>query len=384
VTSRARDAWAIVALNLGLALLVHVAAPVAPRNSDRTAYEYVGQHGLDANCPVSIYCYRVLVPMVLARIPLEPERRWRWYQVAATAAAGSITAATTSRLAGGLGAGVIASLLVQTTYGFSFTAYDPYTADPLVFVFAAALAWCAIADRWLLALGIGLAGVFVKETVALVSVSCALAALGRDRPTWPQWVFSSAAVVATLLGFHWIMDTYFDWGLRNNPAAQFGSGSWLALWWRNNPFLIRKAYLLFAPFGFAWLFALLAGRFAEARLRQLALGAIGPFLALCYVQTPERALSNAFFVVIPLATLYLVRAPLPIALLTALANGAVTVKVGLSTTWLPPSRYLMVPALILTLGAIWTIEKPRTVTPPRRLTPQRVRGPSPAAPGDRP
>ena len=37
----------------------------------------------------------------------------------------------TSRLAGGLGAGVIASLLVQATYGFSFTAYDPYTADTL-------------------------------------------------------------------------------------------------------------------------------------------------------------------------------------------------------------------------------------------------------------
>ena len=32
----------------------------------------------------------------------------------------------------------------------------------------------------------------------------------------------------------------------------------------------------------------------DARLRQLALGAIGPFLALCYVQTPARALSNAF------------------------------------------------------------------------------------------
>ena len=265
-----------MALNLGLALLVHVAAPVAPRNSDRTAYEYVGQHGLEANCPVSIYCYRVLVPMLLERIPLEPERRWRWYQVAATAAAGSITAAMTSRLAGGLGAGVIASLLVQTTYGFSFMAYDPYTADPLVFVFAAALAWCAIADRWLLALGIGLAGVFVKETVALVSVSW----------RWPRSPRSADVAQMGVLGRRSRRDPvgvsldhgHVLWlGLRNNPAAQFGSGSWLALWWRNNPFLIRKAYLLFAPFGFAWLFALLAGRFAEARLRQLALGGSGRF-----------------------------------------------------------------------------------------------------------
>jgi hypothetical protein len=362
----ARDAWAIVALNLSLAWLVHVAAPDRPRNQDRAAYEYVGQHGFAANCPVSIYCYRVLVPMALERIPMDSEPRWRWYQVAATAAAGSMTAAMTSRVAGGLGAGVIASLLVQTTYGFSFTAYDPYTADPLVFVFAAALAWCAIADRWVLALGLGLVGVFAKETVALVSLTCALAALGRDRPTWPKWVVSGAAVVATLLGFHWIMDTYFGWGIGNNPAAQFGSGSWLALWWHNNPFLIRKAYLLFAPFGFAWVFALLAVRFAEPPLRRLALGAIGPFLALCYVQTPERALSNAFFIVVPLATLYLIRAPFPIAVLTALANAAVTAKVGSSTTWLPPSRYLMVPALFLALWAIWSIGMPRAVAERKR------------------
>jgi hypothetical protein len=355
-----RGASVLVALNASLAVLVHNAAPGAPRNSDRQAYEYVGQHGFEANCPVSIYCYRVLVPLALERIPIDPEPRWRLYQLTATITAGSITSLLTAAVVGGRGPAVLAAVLAQTTYGFSFTAYDPYTADPWVFVMAAAIAWCWVADRWLIALVAGMIGIFAKETVALVSLSCLLAAmLGRHRVTWKAWVASGAAVCVTLLAFHWIMDSYFGWGLSRNPAAQFSSGSWLAIWWRNNPFLIRKLYLLFAPFGFAWLFAALAFRFADRRLRQLALGTIVPFLALCYVQTPERALSNAFFIVVPLAALYLSRAPFGLALLTALANGAVTAKIGSSTTWLPPSRYLMIPAMVLTLWALWTIETRR-------------------------
>ena len=55
----------LVIIDVGLALFVHLTAPDAPRNTDRKEYEYVGRHGLSANCPVSIYCYRVLVPVAL-------------------------------------------------------------------------------------------------------------------------------------------------------------------------------------------------------------------------------------------------------------------------------------------------------------------------------
>ena len=358
MSSHFRKAGVLLLLNVGLALLVQSAAPATPRNTDRREYEYVGRHGLEPHCPWSIYCYRVLVPLALERIPVDSELRWRWYQVAATAAAGTITSLMTATIGRSLGAGITASVLVQTSYGFSFTAYDPYTADPLAFVFAAAIAWWWLEDRWRSALAAGLVGIFAKETVAVAALSCALAALiTRDRPTWRAWVISGIAVVATLLMFHWIMDHYFGWGVSSNPAAQLSGGSWLARWWQNNPFLIRKLYLLFAPFAFAWVFAPLALRLVDRRLAHLALGSILPIIALCYVQTPERALSNAFFVVVPLAALLLTRGPLALALLTAAANGAVTAKLGSSTTWLPPSQYLMVPAAILACCAVWVARR---------------------------
>jgi len=120
--------------------------------------------------------------MALERLPLDPERRWRIYQLIATASAGSIVSVATAGL-GGFQAGVLGSVLTQTNYGFAFTAYDPYSADPLVFVFVALIAWCWFDDRWRLAALAGLVGIFAKETVALVSASCAFAALAGHRNT---------------------------------------------------------------------------------------------------------------------------------------------------------------------------------------------------------
>ena len=121
------------------------------------------------------------------------------------------------------------------------------------------------------------------------------------------------------------------------------------------PFLLRKLYLLFAPFGFAWLFAALALRRCRRPPAATGLGAAIPFLALCYVQTPERAFANAFFVIVPLAAGYLARAPFG-SLFGGVVNGAVTAKVGSSTPWLPSSQYVIIPALILGAWCVWTIE----------------------------
>jgi hypothetical protein len=80
-------------------------------------------------------------------------------------------------------------------------------------------------------------------------------------------------------------------------------------------------------------------------------GALLPMLALNYVQNPERALGNAFFVIVPLAVLFLVRVPVAIACLAVIANGLVTAKAGLSTTWLPSTSVLVIPAAAL---AVWS------------------------------
>ena len=89
-TKVAQRALLLVALNAGLASLVHLSAPTH-HATPIGRIRHVGQHGLDANCPWSIYCYRVLVPVALEQLPFDAEQRWRWYQLVATASAGTIT-----------------------------------------------------------------------------------------------------------------------------------------------------------------------------------------------------------------------------------------------------------------------------------------------------
>jgi hypothetical protein len=110
--------------------------------------------------------------------------------------------------------------------------------------------------------------------------------------------------------------------------------------------------MVFAPCGFGWLFAGLGYRHASRELRQLALGAALPLLALVFVQAPDRALGNAFFIVIPLAAAFLAQVPPSAAWTAAITNGLLTARMGLSTDFLPSSTILFVPAA---LAAAWTI-----------------------------
>ena len=150
------------------------------------------------------------------------------------------------------------------------------------------------------------------------------------------------------------MDAYRGWSIARNPAASLGTGSWLAIWWRMNPSLIHKALIVFSAFGFGWVFAVAGYRRAPLSIRQLALGTILPIAALTYVQTPERALGNAFFVIVPLATIFLANLSPAAGWTAAITNALVTARIGLSTEWLPPTTILIIPAL---LGAGWAIAR---------------------------
>jgi hypothetical protein len=343
---------ATLLINAALAALVAAAAPASPRLSDRAEYEYTGRHGFEANCPNSIYCYRVLVPMLLERVPVDPQLRWRAHQWLMHTGTGTVVSIAVAPIASPF----IAATVLQLSYPFAFTAYDPFTADPMVFAIAALTLSLWLIDRPLAFAAIAALGVFVKETVALLASAAAIGALLCGRPWRWRWWTPAAAAWLLLLAFHWYMDAYYGWGIAKNPAANFAGGSWLALWWRNNPSLTRKALMLFAPFGFAWLFAVLGYRFAAPPIRQLAIGAILPVLVLIYVQTPERALGNAFFVIVPLATIFLSRVPPAAGWSAAVTNGLVTARIGLSSEWLPSAPILLIPAA---LCAAWAITSAR-------------------------
>jgi len=347
-----RSGAKVLLFNAALAAVVQLAAPDQPRLSDRAEYEYNGIQPLAPDCPHTIYCYRILVPIALAQVPLDSELRWRGLAWLAHTATGTIVASAVPA-----GSPLIASVLLQGSYAFTFTAYDPYSPDPIVFLIAALMLYYWIADRVIAATVTAIVFVFAKETVALVATAPAIAALMfRDRPGWRRWLAPAALTWITLLTFHWYMDTFAGWGIARNPAARFSAGSWLALWWHNNPSLIRKALMIFSPFGFAWLFAALGYRHSTLSVRQLAIGAVLPLAALVYVQTPERALGNAFFVVIPLAAAFLARVPAAPAWAAAITSALLTAKMGLSTVWLPSISLLVIPA---SLSAAWAIASRR-------------------------
>lgn len=349
-----RLALCLLVANLALAGVLRLGVPGQPAYSDQDAYDYVGRHGLGADCPFSVYCYRVLVPALVEAMPGAHDRRWRAYEYLSTSLAAFVTSVAVARLVPMWQAPWLATLAAQTTFGFTFTAYDPYSADPMVFLMAALLLLAWLRDWPWAALGLASIGVFAKETVALVAVSAGLAAVVRGTaPTRRWWVGQAGVACALLLGFHWVMDTYRGWGISINPASKFFEGAWLAVWLENMDSPWRIAFLLFVPFGLGWVYAWLGYRTAPDRLRALALGSIGPMLALNYVQNPERALGNAFFVVVPLVVVFLSRVPPPAAFTAVVTNGLLTAKVGLSTPWLPPSRVLMIPAVAAALWVAW-------------------------------
>lgn len=354
--------WAVVLLlNATLAAAIQALPASEPTRTDRLRYEYVGSHPLQPGCdPLDIiYCYRFLVPALLERVPIEPTLRWRLYRGAATAAAGTIVAIATGAITGAWHTPFAVTILTQGSYGFAFTAYDPYTADPFVFVCIAFLAWCWLYDRWRLALATGVLGLFAKETVVLMGAATALAALlPPRRPTWRLWVAQGVALALLLVTYRWALDTYLGWGLTATQGATqnaLTNGGWLSLWLEGNPPLTR-IYLVFVTFAFGWLFALAGIPDSPPDLRRLALGTVVPFAALNYVQNPERAIGNVFFIILPLAGVALARVPAGLAITATALSTAISTRAATSSDWLPPTKYTLIVGAIAAgavLRAYW-------------------------------
>lgn len=350
--------WAaVVLLNAALAAFVQAAAPPEPKNSDRNRYEFAGAHPFSVSCPpyAGLYCYRVLVPALLEQIPAEPPRRWRWYRWAGATGAGSVIASVSASLTGLPATAVVATLLTQGSYGFAFTAYDPYSADAAVFVVIAIVAWCWLRDRWDLALVAGAIGIFAKESVAAMSVATALAALVPPRrPGWRRWIAQGVAIVVLLAVYRFAMQAVLGWELAGSAiaATDLMHGGWIGIWLGSNA-PSTNAFLLFATFGFAWLFAVAGYRRAPDGWRALTIGSLLPFLALNYVQNPDRALGNIFFIVVPLASIALAAVSPIWATGAALLTAVISTRAGTTTDWLPSAKYMFVPAATAAFAVLW-------------------------------
>lgn len=346
--SRFRLVAAVFLFNAVLVTAIMAVAPDQPQRSDRSDYEDNGDAPLAPFCPSSIYCYRILVPMALAYIPTDWETRWRGHLWVTH----TLTGSTVALVAAGWTSPFIVSALLQTSYAFTFTAYDPYTADPTVFLVAALMLWAWVNDRWAVTALMAAVFVFAKETVALLaSVPAIAAVLYRDRPTWWRWCIPAVVAWTVLMSFHWWTDTYLGWTITTNPAADFGGGSWLAKWLNSNS-PVQRVLIVFSAFGFGWLYAILGYRWAPTAFKQLAIASIPPLLVLAYVQTPERAFGNAFYVMAPLGAGFLSRVSPAAAWTTIVTNGLLTTRLGTSSELLPSTTVLLGPAA---LAAAWAV-----------------------------
>ncbi len=350
--TRGLSFWlSVCVVNLALACAVGVLAPrEIGTTADRTGYEFVEAHPLAANCPHSIFCYRVLVPGALEHIPSPDVVRWRAFAIGANTLTGVLLAGLAAAAAVRSVAftrpwlaAIVASILYQASFGATFAVFDPFTPDAAVYLLAACLAVLWWLDRPWLAMLLAVAGVFAKETVALVMTAVALAACVQPRARRRPWLIGALAAWVVVIGFHVFMDAFAGWTEQGSGSVDLLGGAWLARWLADSTLTTSSRLLyLFIPFGFAWLYAALGAGRAPRRLQSLALGALLTVPALVYVQTPERALATASFIVIPLAALYLGRASAALALAAAATNALLTARVGLSTAWLPPIPYLLV------------------------------------------
>jgi len=345
---------AILALNAVIALGLRAIVAPQPIYSDRETYEQIGQRGFAPDCKADIFCYRVLVPVLLERVPLPSEQRWRAQEALSVILAGFVLAVATGRVLAGRLAPALATILAQTSFGLTYTAYDPYTVDAVVYLIASLFALAWFADWPVLAALVGMVGVFVKQTAVLLAATPALAALIMSHaPRRAAWIRQGLLAALVFGSFALGMDRFAGWSLASHsPSADFLGGGWLIVWLRQEGWYLGSFYV-FAPFACAWLYAVLGWRWAPPRLRALGLAAIPTMLALVYVQTTERALGTYFFAVVPLATACLVRLPTPVALAAALTNGLFTAKVGLSSPWLPSSALLLMPAAVVCAYVLW-------------------------------
>ena len=103
-------------MNAALAALLQLAAPSQPVRSDRVEYEYAGAHGLEPGCPHDVYCYRVLVPVILEQVPLHPDVRWRVFGSGVKALSAFIVGTVVGSLTPVPYAPWLASWIAQTTF----------------------------------------------------------------------------------------------------------------------------------------------------------------------------------------------------------------------------------------------------------------------------
>ena len=344
-----RAGWHFAGAVVVLGLVAAVAPPPAP--TDQLMMERVGQGVIVPGCS-DLNCFRVLVPAVVERLPGPSLVRWRAFAVVANAAA----AVAAGRLALALGLGSRAASLTiwlsALAAGSFSTVYHPYNADPLVLLMAPVITLLWIQGRVGVAALIAAVGIFAKEFAAApLYIVAGAAALRRDWHEVRRGLLCAVGVTLLWVCLQLGLMALFGYTYNQNPSSMPLAGGYLVYWLRHvTP---ASALLgLFGAYGALYLLMPLGYLRAPAILRQLLLASVLPALAFVYVATPERAIGNFYFLVIPTAAIVLAALPVvprwAFVALYAVAN----LRVGAQVPGIPAARYAVIGSIAIAVAAV--------------------------------
>jgi hypothetical protein len=346
-------------------VLVPVAllAPAPGYSTDRDVYETTGQKFIVPDCG-SIHCFRPLVPWIVERFPGPPILRWKLYAALLNAAAG----VAVGRLATVLGltpsGALIAAALSAFGFGAMFTAYDPHTADPLMFAAAPFI----VRELWLgrirFATIVSGVAVFAKEFgAAPLWIFTIVAALERRWRTALTLFVAANAVTLLWIVLQLTLILGFQYNYGGNASADVFHGGYIR-YWLGQMSVASALSAVFGVFGPLYLLAAAGAMVGGAQWRHLALAAVPAVLLLCYVQQPDRALWNFHFILVPMAVVVLERVPALVAWAFVASVALANMRIGAQLRVAPPSRFSLAIGITLALAAIVWVFRHRPFPPP--------------------
>src|SRR5262249_35275729 len=133
--------------------------------------------------------------------------------------------------ASGRGA-TLAMVLSAFGFGSTYTLFDPFTADPLMYWLGPLITLELLRRRLTLAAVVSAIGVFGKEFAAApLAMFAALEAWRRDVTRALQTLAWANLVFILWLVWQLVLIVRFNYGYGDNPSTDLLHGGYLAFWW---------------------------------------------------------------------------------------------------------------------------------------------------------
>ena len=350
-TGSGRALWIAHALAIVFVLGAVAAVAPKPRWTDRGFYEQLGRAVIVRDCS-DIHCFRPLVSAVLEHLPGPSLPKWKIYAVVANAI-GALAVGQFCLLLGlSRPSAIAAAWLSALGTGSLYALFDVYTADSLMYMMGPLLAiqlWQGRTGRagWIAAVG-----VFAKEfAVAPLWIFTAFAVLSRRWPAAARTMLVATAATIVWLAKQAGLMAFQNYRYGFTASVDLLHGGYIAFWLSQVSWS-GAAMHLYTTYGALYVLVPAGLVRAGRDVRLLAIAAVPAALAFLYVEQPERALWNFYFIVIPVAMFALDGLPAWVLASFAAACGIVGLRVGAQMDIRMMSRVALVISLAIAVGVV--------------------------------